>query len=114
MMTQKRAAQQGGIARKQSKHIVPKARFRRDMLPAPVQYFRDQGIKLIGGGEWRTAICPFHADSRPSLRVNIVSGGFRCMACDAHGGDVLAFHRMRHGLGFVDAARQLGALEVRA
>jgi len=33
------------------------------------------------------------------------------MACGAHGGDVLAFHRQLHGMSFVQAARDLGAWE---
>jgi hypothetical protein len=46
------------------------------------------------------------------MRVNTVSGGFICMsACGAHGGDVLAYHRAAHGLGFVDAALALGAYQ---
>jgi hypothetical protein len=31
------------------------------------------------------------------------------MSCGARGGDVLAFLRLRCGLGFVEAARRLGA-----
>ena len=30
------------------------------------------------------------------------------MVCGVHGGDVLAFHRQRYRLGFVEAAKQLG------
>jgi hypothetical protein len=33
------------------------------------------------------------------------------MACGAAGGDVLAFHRRRHGMTFIEAARALGAWE---
>ena len=69
------------------------------------------GIKLRGAGGWRDAICPFHEDSKPSLRDRFETGAFRCMACGAHGGDVLAFHMQRHGLRFVDAAKALGAWE---
>ncbi len=86
--------------------------FRRDLLPSPASYYRAQGVKLLGRGEWRSARCPFHDDHRPSLRVRIENGAFRCMACGVRGHDVLAFHRRRTGLGFVDAARQLGAFEV--
>lgn len=86
--------------------------FRRDLLPVPAEYFKTQGLKLIGGGEWKNAVCPFHDDTRPSLRVRLDSGGFRCMVCGAHGGDVLAFHRLRTGLPFKAAARDLGAWEV--
>ena len=31
------------------------------------------------------------------------------MACGTHGGDVLAYHMQRYALGFVEAARELGA-----
>jgi hypothetical protein len=83
--------------------------FKRHCLPEPAEYYARQGLTLIGGGAWRSAICPFHKDTRPSLRIRIESGAFRCMVCGAHGGDVLAFHMQRHGLRFIDAARDLGA-----
>ena len=86
--------------------------FDRRNLPDVSQYHRDQGTQLKGGGEWKTALCPFHDDTTPSLRVRLDSGGFRCMACGAHGGDVLAFHMQRHGLSFIDAAKDLGAWRV--
>lgn len=87
------------------------ARFERDRLPEPVQYWEREGVRLSGAGTWRSALCPFHDDHNPSLRVNADTGAFKCMACGAKGGDVLAFHRMRHGLSFVQAARDLGAME---
>ena len=90
-----------------SKQLYPK--FNRELLPAPIQYYREQGLKLIGGGEWKSVICPFHEDSSPSLRVRIDSGGYRCMVCGAHGGDVLAFHMKRYHLSFPQAARALRA-----
>lgn len=85
--------------------------FRRDLLPTPAEYYGSQGLKLTGGGEWKNALCPFHNDTRPSLRIRLDSGGFRCMVCGAHGGDVLAFHMQRYGLSFRQAAQQLGAWE---
>ena len=84
-------------------------RFNKSALQPPANYYKEQGLKLIGGGEWKNAVCPFHADHRPSLRVRLDSGGFKCMACRARGGDVLAFHMQRYGLGFIAAAKQLGA-----
>ena len=87
--------------------------FRRDRLPSPAAYYAEQGLQLRGNGEWRSAFCPFHGDTRPSLRVRLESGGFRCMACGARGGDVLAFHMQRYGLSFKEAARALGAWEGR-
>lgn len=86
--------------------------FRRDLLPNPPKYYREQGLKLTGGGEWKNALCPFHGDTRPSLRIRLETGAFRCMACGAHGGDVLDFHRQRYRLGFRETAIQLGAWEM--
>lgn len=83
--------------------------FFRENLPSPSEYYESEGIPLKGQGQWRDAVCPFHQDTKPSLRVRLETGAFRCMVCGAHGGDVLAFHRQRHGLGFVEAARALGA-----
>lgn len=90
----------------------PAFAFKRDRLPNPAGYYHEQGLKLIGGGEWKSAVCPFHNDTTPSLRVRLDTGAFRCMVCGAHGGDVLAFHMQRHRLRFIEAARALGAWEV--
>ena len=84
-------------------------KFNKSALQRPANYFKEQGLKLTGGGEWKNAVCPFHQDTHPSLRIRIDTGGFRCMACGAHGGDVLSFHMQRYGLGFIAAAKQLGA-----
>lgn len=85
--------------------------FERDRLPDPLSYFEGAGVRLIGRGQWRSALCCFHDDHNPSLRVNVESGAFRCMACGAKGGDILAFHQTRHGLSFKQAARDLGTWE---
>lgn len=83
--------------------------FERDRLPDPVSYFDGEGLKLEGRGKWRTAPCNFHGSS-DSLRLNTASGAWVCMSgCGARGGDVLAYHMAAHGLGFVDAAKALGA-----
>src|SRR5215831_7521581 len=85
--------------------------FQRHRLPEPADYYRGEGLRLVGLGEWRSASCPFHEDTRPSLRVRLDTGSFRCMVCGAHGADVLAFHMLRYGLRFVEAAKALGAWE---
>ncbi len=85
-------------------------KFSRKALPTTFEYYTtQQGMSLKGGGEWLDAICPFHSDTKPSLRINIEKGAYRCMVCGARGGDVLAFHMHRHGLGFIQAAKELGA-----
>ena len=89
----------------------PAFAFKRDRLPNPHEYYQEQGLKLIGRGEWKSAVCPFHDDTKPSLRVRLDTGCFCCMVCRVHGGDVLAFHMQRHGLRFIEAARSLEAWE---
>ena len=82
----------------------------RQHLPAPADFFAAQGLTLVKGqGIWRSALCPFHPDHAPSLRVQIQTGAFRCMACGAKGGDVLAFYQLRHQCSFVAAAKALNA-----
>ena len=91
----------------------PMTALTRGRLPDVQEYFAREGIALKGRGIWRDALCPFHGDRRPSLRVHAESGGWRCMVCGAHGPNVLAFHQRRHGLGFAEAAYALGAWERR-
>ena len=84
-------------------------KFSRKDLPNSTTYYETQNIKLKGSGAWRDALCPFHPDTKPSLRINVEKGAYRCMVCGAHGGDVLAFHRHKYGLNFIEACKQLGA-----
>ncbi len=86
-----------------------RGKFVRSLLPTPTEYYKTQSIELKGRGEWRDAICPFHADTKPSLRVKAENGAYRCMVCGARGGDVLAFHQHLHNLSFIQAAKSLGA-----
>lgn len=86
-----------------------RGKFVRSLLPNPITYYESQAMILKGGGAWRSAICPFHKDTKPSLQINIEKGAYRCMACGARGGDVLAFHQHKHGLNFIEACKQLGA-----
>lgn len=82
--------------------------FERDRLPDPQSYFEAQGLKLGRGKKWVTTACTFHRGS-DSMRINLHSGAWVCMACNAKGGDVLAYHMALHGLEFIDAAKELGA-----
>jgi len=85
-------------------------KFQRERLPDPLSYYVDTvGLTLTGKGKWRTTRCEFHQGS-DSMRIHVPSGAFVCMAgCGARGGDVLAYHRAAHGMGFVEAAKALGA-----
>jgi DNA primase len=87
-------------------------KFSRRDLPNSITYYQSQGITLKGTGAWRDAVCPFHKDTNPSLRIKTETGAYRCFVCGARGGDVLAFHMHRHSMGFVAAAKELGAWRV--
>jgi hypothetical protein len=85
--------------------------FERDKLPDVLTYFEGQGLTLSGprSAKWKAAACAFHNGS-DSMRVNTTTGAWVCMSgCGARGGDVLAYHMAAHGLGFIDAAKALGA-----
>lgn len=82
--------------------------FDRSALPETLAYLEGEGLTPSPRGEWRTAACPFHGGT-DSLRVHVARGAWVCMSCGEKGGDVLAFHMKRHGLGFVEAAKALGA-----
>lgn len=89
----------------------PKFGLNRDLLPDVVEYLTARGYSLKGRGEWREMLCPFHDDSSPSLRINTRKGCFKCMACEAKGGDLIAFHQKLTGKPFIEACKDLGAWE---
>jgi hypothetical protein len=89
-----------------------KSRYQRELLPEPQEYYRRHLHALRITGHQARARCPFHEDRNPSLSVNLVDGRFNCFGCGAKGGDVLDFHRRFHDMGFVAAAKDLGAWEV--
>ena len=82
--------------------------FVKSRLPDAIGYYESAGLSLVGRGSWRTTRCDFHGGS-DSLRVNVDSGAWVCMACGTKGGDVLVYHMQSHGLEFIEAARALGA-----
>ncbi|MFT4268574.1 MAG: hypothetical protein QM586_15350 [Xenophilus sp.] len=84
--------------------------FDRTRLPDPLTYYGGEGLIFRERkGKWRTTSC-FNCASSDAMRVNTDSGAFVCMTgCGARGGDVVAYHQAAHGLGFIDAAKALGA-----
>ena len=82
--------------------------FDRRNLPDATAFYEERGLKLTGRGKWRTTSCTFHGGS-DSMRINVESGAFVCMAgCGARGGDVLAYHMATTGDEFIEAAKALG------
>ena len=82
----------------------------RAKLPDPENYYESLGLTLRGprSAAWETTECRFHG-GRDSMRIKASTGAFVCMACGAKGGDVLAYEMATNGIGFTDAAKQLGA-----
>lgn len=84
----------------------------RQSLPEPLRYLTERGLLTRKTrSEWVAIRCPSHkggAEDNPSMRVSLADGHFRCMACGASGGDIVALHRLITGLGFRDAVKDLG------
>ena len=83
-----------------------------ESLPSPLDYLSGNGlIKKYPNGAWVLITCPVHkngAEKTPSMSINVNDGHFKCHACGIKGGDVVALHRLRTGLGFNDAVAVLG------
>lgn len=84
--------------------------FNRDLVPGWESYADAEGLTLQGRGKWRTTRCDIHSGS-DSLRVNTESGGWRCMACHAKGGDTLSHYMQLTGMSFAAAARMFGCID---
>lgn len=81
------------------KHLLNPADFYRHELPE---------AKLKRPGWNDGGLCPFHADNKAgSFRVNLTTGAYKCFACGAAGGDVVAFTMAYYGLQFTEALKKL-------
>ncbi len=64
---------------------------------------RRYDIDLKGTGDERSALCPFHEETKPSFKVNLKKGGFHCFGCGAKG-NVLDFVAKLEGCDLREAA----------
>ncbi|MCA9246875.1 MAG: hypothetical protein KDA42_07155, partial [Planctomycetales bacterium] len=60
---------------------------------------RNQGRDMVG-------LCPWHDDSRPSLRVSPERQSYKCFVCDL-GGDIFSFVQQIEGVTFPEALELL-------
>jgi putative DNA primase/helicase len=61
-----------------------------------------------GWCQWH-GLCPFHADTKAgSVSINLHTGAYKCFACGASAGDVLAFHGKLYNLSFKETLQALG------
>ena len=52
------------------------------------------------------ALCPFHADSHPSLSFHVGRNTYKCFVCDAHGGPIDLTMKLT-GKPFIEACQWL-------
>ena len=79
----------------------------KNSIDTPQFFTRETGRLVPSGDGWKSAVCPFHDDTNPSLRVLIPVGAFKCQACGAKGGDVISFVEQKYDVNFVTAIRYL-------
>lgn len=68
----------------------------------------DGHVPLKRAGSNLTARCPFHSEKTPSFTVSATKQFYHCFGCGAHG-TAISFLMEFHGLGFVDAVKDLAA-----
>jgi DNA primase len=66
----------------------------------------DSAVKLRKAGANYSACCPFHSEKTPSFTVSPTKQFYHCFGCGAHG-TVISFMMEFHGLGFIDAVKEL-------
>jgi DNA primase len=63
-------------------------------------------VKFVGQGKQRMALCPFHADRKPSCSVHLERNVFHCFGCGAQG-SVLDFVARIENVSILDAAGRI-------
>lgn len=66
----------------------------------------NEGIDLKRRGRDLWALCPFHQEKSPSLKVSAEKQVFHCFGC-GQGGDVITFIMLHRNLSFKDALAYL-------
>lgn len=78
----------------------------------PYEFYRaEMPDAKLNRNNWNDGgLCPFHADkSKGSFRVNLETGAFKCFACAASGGDIVAFTMLKLSCDFIEAIQILAA-----
>jgi DNA primase len=73
---------------------------------APISTIISHYMSLNKKGANLEGLCPFHPDSKPSLKVNDTKGMFKCFVCGA-GGDAITFVKDFTKVEFVDALKDI-------
>mgnify|MGYP002655752270 CR=1 FL=1 len=92
--------------KRKSKYYSKKRSLNKSKLPLPSVFYSQLGIELKGNGTWKMAKCPFHQDTKPSMSINTIHGGFICHAC-GQSGDMLSFYMNFKQVDFISACNLL-------
>lgn len=76
---------------------------------SPVSMVLSHYMSLNKKGANLEGICPFHPDTKPSLKVNDTKGMYKCFVCGA-GGDAITFVKEFKRIEFVDALREIAGI----
>lgn len=68
----------------------------------------ESAVQLKRAGANYSACCPFHTEKTPSFTVSPSKQFYHCFGCGAHG-TAISFLMEYHGLGFIDAVKDLAA-----
>ena len=72
----------------------------------PISSIIQNYIAINRKGQNYEAVCPFHSDSHPSLKINDNKGIYKCFACGA-AGDGIKFVQDKLNLSFIDAIKEI-------
>lgn len=78
-----------------------------------LKILQEYGLQFRRAGGALKAICPFHDDQTPSLRVNVDKQLWICDPCNK-GGSVIDFVMLKEGISAMDAMEKLGNVNDKA
>jgi DNA primase len=65
-----------------------------------------RSVELKRAGSTWKGLCPFHGEKSPSFTVSPSRQSYHCFGCGVHG-NAVGFLMEQHGMGFIDAVRDL-------
>ncbi len=65
-----------------------------------------RSVELKRAGTTHKGLCPFHGEKSPSFTVSPSRQTYHCFGCGVHG-NAIGFLMEHHGMGFIDAVRDL-------
>lgn len=84
-------------------------RLKEQIKDTPLSLIIGHYMTLNKRGTNLEGICPFHADTKPSLKVNDAKGLYKCFACGA-GGDAITFVKQHKNLEYVETLREIAGI----